>query len=195
MSDDARSKEWWGWLAGWLAIGALVVPLGLQLFAETSQRDLPVHIVDPITTAIFYVCLLVYFNGLREYAHRTANVQLLQTFNMLVVVNIIVMILLLPFTFIRYFDSNFATLSLVALIPILSIMGILFLRVAESFALQSELGVLGKRIVFWNRIGGWMLASVILAIPGALVSLIGEFYLWRLLARTSVADQPGELQK
>lgn len=183
MVPSSTRAEFWAWLAGWLMIVAFIAGLALELFAMTSQRDFPDHIVGPIQTGIFYVLLLIFLNGLRGFAQRKSDMRLLQTVHTLIGVNIVEMLLLVPFTFIRYFEANFITLTLVAFVPILCIYGILLGRIGESFAGHAaELGTLGSRIAWWSKISGWMYASVLLFIPGMLANLIQHFFLWRLFA-------------
>lgn len=182
--------EWWGWMAGWMYIVGFCALLGAQFIAEASQFEFPQHILLPLQTVFYLALFLCFLNGIRAFALRKSDARLVQTINTLMVLTAAQFVVFIPFTFILYFEVSFVTLSLFAVVPLVSAAGVMFIRLAELFSVyQLELGTLGKRIVIWNKIGGWMLASVILIIPGFFVIAVGEFYLWRLLARTRV---PGD---
>lgn len=175
---------WLGWLAGWLAIGSAIVSVAVGFITVTRQIELPEKYVSPIQTTIFFALFILFVLGIRAFAVRNADTDLTKTVNTLLALSILEMLLILPLSFPTLVEEEFMTLLFIATIPVVCVNGIVLLRLAEGFNKHTEeLGALGKRVIWWNKAAGWMLASVILILPGMLVATIGEFFLWRLLAR------------
>ncbi len=176
---------WYGWLACWVFIALFVSYIGMEyVVVQVSQKDLPLRYITPVQSLIYCVLFLTFLNSVRAFAQLRKDESLEKTANTLLLVNVAEVILMIPYSFPDYMDPTFLVIVLAALIPLLCVNGIVLIRIADHFtAYVDEFGASAKRVTLWNRIAGWMLASVVLALPGVFVSLIGEFFLWRFLAK------------
>ncbi|KKW19651.1 MAG: hypothetical protein UY63_C0008G0011 [Parcubacteria group bacterium GW2011_GWA2_51_10] len=176
----------YGWLACWVFIVFFFAINAVRYIATSvSYINLPERYMAPVETAVYYLLFLVFLFGVRGFALQKSDADLTKTLNTLILVNIAEMIMMYPYSFSYFIEQNFLSILLVALIPLICINGIVLVRLAEGFSKYTpELGVAAKRITWWNKIAGWMFASVILAIPGLIAALVGEFFLWRLLAKS-----------
>lgn len=185
MQEYLRGKNivWWGWISGWLFLAALFALTTLIFLSGVRQADLPMDYVNAVQGILYGVTFLIFLLGIRGFAVEKQDSELTKTLNTLLIVNVLEMIIMTPYMFPRFFYQDFLTLLLVAAIFLLCINGIVLLRLADGFSKYSaELGVNVKRVVWSNRIAGWMLASIVLFIPGFFAALLGEFFLWRFLA-------------
>ena len=186
-----NNAEQAGWLATWVLIVFMLCMFATGAIAALTMNELPLHYIAPPQTLIYCILFLLFLYGVRGFAVRMNDASLLRTMNSLMAISVLEMLFYFPFAFPLFIESNFLTILLVAMIPLFSVNGILLLRLAENFSVHApNLGTLGKRIVLWNKIAGWMMASVVLIIPGLIVGVVGGFSLWRLLARTRKQSVP-----
>ncbi|MBI4079824.1 hypothetical protein HY414_01165 [Candidatus Kaiserbacteria bacterium] len=174
---------WLGWLAGWLYIIALVLMFGSGFIAGIAQIDMSADYISAAEMIVFFGLFILFMLGIRGVAVRTAAPAFIRVVNTWIAINILEMLLLLPWSFPRYFETDFLTLLLVAVLPVLCVNGIVLIRFSEQFGtFVPQFGTRANRIAWWLKVSGWMLASIILFIPGLLVFIVAEFYMWRLLA-------------
>ncbi len=180
-----KNAEYVGWFAVWLFIGFFLCMTTIEVMAEFTLNELPLQYIAPFKLVIYDVLFLLFLYGIRGFAIRVSDPNLVKTMNSLMLLSFFEMLFFLPYAFSLFVEPNFLTILLTATIPLFCVNGILLLRLADNFGSHVEsFGVPAKRIVLWNKIAGWMMASVVLILPGIIVSLVGEFFLWRLLARS-----------
>ena len=186
---------WLGWLSVWLYIGYFVLQVIFQFALMQGQREINQGIATPIENFVSTTLILLFFFGLIQFASRRGDAELSTTFRTIFVITILQIVLGVPFWFIRYFEADFLTSLLIAQIPLFCIEGILMIRLAEQCNKYIlEFGGVARRVIWWSKVGGWMLASVVLLLPGLIPATFAYFFLWRLLA-SEVRTSKGELSK
>jgi|SRR3989338_6202328 len=69
-----------------------------------------------------------------------------------------------------------------ALIPLVISMGVFLILLGKDFKrLESDFGKPATRAASWNKISGWLMVIVLLSPIGALLSVIADYYMWRVL--------------
>lgn len=178
-----------GWIAGWLVIIVSCTLFGAGILAAIRQVELPLHYINPVESilhAILYVAIVM---GMRGFAVRRADAELTAAVTTYLVTSILLSSLVFLVGLDRVFSSDMIFIFVLAFIPIISIMGIAQMRIAEHMKKYSdELGGVVRRVVWWTRVSGWMMASVILCIPGVLMSFVADFFWWRFLSSQRAAQ-------
>ena len=63
----------------------------------------------------------------------------------------------------------------------LFVFGILSIRISKDVKdFEPTLGTVAKRAALWNRIAGWLMVTLVLSPVGAVLSLIADYYMWRM---------------
>jgi hypothetical protein len=186
--SNSQNIIWLGWVSGWLFIIGLPAAFLAGVLIAVGQIQ-PVWYVDPILNTIWSVLFVAFLFGIRGFAEKRADLDLVKIMNSLVIISSIQILLFGAYSLQRYFTQEFLMVVLLALFPLVCVYGVLLVRMADAFNKYVNEGVLFKRIVWWNRVAGWMMASFILCIPGILLSLVGEFFLWRLLAKETTVQE------
>ena len=81
--------------------------------------------------------------------------------------------------------QNNEIISLVLSIMVLAslvYLGIVSLKIAKGFkVVEAKYGKTVKRAIFWHKVSGYLMISVILGLFGVLTSLIADYFMWRLV--------------
>lgn len=174
---------WWGWLSGWIFIILFCVFTTIGFLAGVRQAELPMDYLTPLEGVLYSVPFFVFLFAIRGFARSRSDGELEKVLNTLIAINLLETIFMAPYLLPRYFDETFLTLILVSTILLLCVNGIVLLRLANQFnRYAEEYGARAKRVVWSSRIAGWMLASIVLFIPGFFAAILSEFFLWRFLA-------------
>ena len=75
-----------------------------------------------------------------------------------------------------------AFVSFISIVAMLVYLGMASLKISKGFtALEEKYAKTAKRAVFWHKITGYLLVSVILSIIGMITSLVADYFMWRLI--------------
>lgn len=180
-----------GWIAGWLFIIAWCMFFGLGVFAAVRQIELPLHYINPIESIVNMVLYIGVMLGMRGFAVQRADAELATAITTYVVISVLLSTLIFLAGLDRIFSPDMIFVFVIALIPLVSVIGIAQIRIAEHMKKYSdELGGVVRRVVWWTRVSGWMMASVILCIPGLFLSFVADFFWWRFLASQRATQGP-----
>lgn len=173
-----------GWLSIWIFFGSFVVFTTVETLFDFAQKGLPMKFISPIEIFIYLILNIFFWFGVRGFMLQKNDALGVHIASTIIWLNLFEMIFYYSFAFPLYVETDFQVLLLIATLPLWCVNGIFLVKLADCFKkYDDELGKLGKRIVLWNKISGWLLASVVLFIPGLILGLVGEFFLWRLLAK------------
>lgn len=173
-----------GWLSIWAFFISFLIFTTVETLFDFAGKGLPMKYLSPIEIFIYLALNIVFWFGVRGFMKSRSDLEGVHITSTVIWLNAFQSIFYFSFAFPTYVETDFQVLLLVATLPLWCVNGIFLFKLAECFKKYlEELGKLGKRVVIWNKISGWLLASVVLFIPGLILSLIGEFFLWRVLAR------------
>jgi hypothetical protein len=74
-------------------------------------------------------------------------------------------------------------ISLISTVAMLVYLGVASLRISKGFTvLEGKYTETAKRTVFWHKVTGYLLVTVILSLVGLITSLIADYFMWRLIS-------------
>ncbi len=161
----------------------IILPHLLQsLLIGVSENQTPLLIVGvvlAIVADITYILLLVGVQALAKELRAERLVQNLQA-------GIIITAFMLPINSLGSVFGNFSRVaamsSLVASLIVMILYGIISIRLATDFKrLEGQLGASAHVISRWQKISGYLMVTVLFSVIGALLSLIADYHMWRLL--------------
>lgn len=75
-------------------------------------------------------------------------------------------------------------LSLISTLGIMVYLGGTTLKISKGFlSLQPEYGKLAKQTSYWHKVSGYLMVSVILSIIGIVLSLVADYFMWKLICQ------------
>ncbi len=170
-----------GEVAGVLCLIAFVINfIAMFVFGVgKSLRGDVVSLVIYLVVCITYTIFLISVNEIVKSVGNSIFTRRMRQFFWAVVIScFFVSPLLIPILLPDLFEE----IMVLVFILITSILGIMSIRVAPFFdKFENDQNNYGRKTAKWLKISGWLQATVILSIVGGALSLVADFYMWKLV--------------
>lgn len=163
----------------------LVVPYlfvtGARIF---YPENLPLSLVEFLISVGIFVTYTFFLLGILAIAKERKNSRFIKNVRCFVLFYVLMLLLTLLSGFLSLDSAILALGFLVSLLILFVIFGILSIRLAKDFQeLTTDYGEPARKAAKWNKIAGYLLISVVLTLIGAFLSLIADYYMWRVLQK------------
>lgn len=137
-----------------------------------------------VTTLLLTYTYLVLMRGISVIAAESKNEQFIKATKQYITVIISTSGILAFYglAIVAISNSLFTFIATSLMLLCITLLGFVSLRIAKGF--ESIIPVYGKsarRATYWHKIAGWLIVTVILNSIGILVSLIADYYMWRVI--------------
>jgi len=170
-----------GEIAGILCLIAVVASFVAAFVfgvGKSAMGDV-VSLVIYVIVCVTYLALLL---AVQEIVKSVGDVVFVHRMRVFLFVVVATYLLFAPLTTPFFVPDWLEAILVFVAIVLTAIFGVVSIRVAPFFdKLEGRRAEYGRKAARWLKISGWLMATVILSVFGAIASLVADFYMWRLV--------------
>jgi hypothetical protein len=171
-----------GEIAGILCLIALVAMLIVTFVSGGAAKSVIGDLVALVIYLFVCVTYFVFLLAIQTIAKSVGDAVFVHRIRDFLAASIIGCLFMAPLMTPLLLPDSLEKILVLVSVVVVAILGIVSIRIAPSFdKLEGNRAEYGRKAARWLKISGWLMATVILSFIGIFVSLIADFYMWRLV--------------
>lgn len=165
----------------WILILSFIIAFFLAFF-QKKDTQLWADLISAIFTLVTTVTYTIFLFGVLDLAKRSSDLGFVKNTKIFIYLGVACGLIASVTSLSSLIPISILLLLLVPELVLFFALGVMAIRIAPNFkALESTVGIAAQRAAKWHKVSGWLIVSVVLFPFGLMLSLVADFYMWKVL--------------